>query len=868
MKKIIILVALNLLQVSGYSQGAKIPFGGTTGTDTANTPNSIRTAKRMVLPAYEDPGGDTTVLGIVKGSPVTFPVKKSTIAGWAHNYYFDTCRACIFATNYLVDSVYDKLAVSIASQTFDPNTGTIVSLHINGSSTSTNIDGRYLQYATLEKGNDNASKDYELNGVSPVVADGVENSTPSIFKMTDSTVGLIWRKDSVNSMHASTSWFGALYMRTYNLNTNVWGSPHIIYTADSSNPVAAFATMVNGTISVIFNKYHGAALVDSGLYVTYSTNFGSTFSNATSMGISSALGYNAYGKATLLPNGKYVRTIGNSAITLLYSTTDGISYTLYDTIKNDIDGIPRGENQVLYTRNNIVLNIARTTNASSAGSYYLYTSLDTGHNWTYSGRIAPVPGNPNTYVAPTFIYDATYDAVSVIGFDRGSVSGDNVYNLCRINAWSGLLNDVLDTSANLQYNQSLLRAYPNNKGVTFGYPSAELLAPGQVIFAIGDSKIPDTTSNDWTGVESGVISVGSYVNKNLNVNMYPRYSGGGYLKYNPYLNSFYIEPLLPGFLFDTIKQSIDPMYAASYMTVAGRVSSSWMKLFLDLSAFRYGRLTTDKTLWDISKIGQYSTAFGLNTNAPGQFAMAMGSTNISAGSASVSMGLGNYSGGDYNGTWGRNDTTGTNNYSFALGRLAKATFTGSWAIGDGNATQIASSANNQMNMRFSGGYRLYTNTAFTSGLFATNSSGGQLGINVTSPATILDVGAGNASNAPFRINSGTLRTTALGGTLEYDGTDYYFTVGSTRYTMAKTLAGSATLDFPSTNAQTSSELTVTVAGAASGDVVNIGVPATTNANSCFTARVSATNTVTVKFNNYSASPIDPASGAYKVVVQK
>lgn len=82
-------------------------------------------------------------------------------------------------------------------------------------------------------------------------------------------------------------------------------------------------------------------------------------------------------------------------------------------------------------------------------------------------------------------------------------------------------------------------------------------------------------------------------------------------------------------------------------------------------------------------------------------------------------------------------------------------------------------------------------------------------------------------------------------------------------------AGSATLDFPSTAAQTSSELTITVSGASDGDAVSIGVPnVATNANSCYTAWVSATNIVTIKFNNYSTSSIDPASGTFKVTVLK
>lgn len=83
------------------------------------------------------------------------------------------------------------------------------------------------------------------------------------------------------------------------------------------------------------------------------------------------------------------------------------------------------------------------------------------------------------------------------------------------------------------------------------------------------------------------------------------------------------------------------------------------------------------------------------------------------------------------------------------------------------------------------------------------------------------------------------------------------------------LSGSAVLDFPSTSAGTSSELTISVTGAADGDIVMLGVPnASTNPNSCFTARVSAANTVTVRFNNYSNATINPASGTFKVTIFK
>lgn len=82
------------------------------------------------------------------------------------------------------------------------------------------------------------------------------------------------------------------------------------------------------------------------------------------------------------------------------------------------------------------------------------------------------------------------------------------------------------------------------------------------------------------------------------------------------------------------------------------------------------------------------------------------------------------------------------------------------------------------------------------------------------------------------------------------------------------LSATGTIDFTSTAAQTSQTANISVTGAAVGDPVQVGTPASPNANSCITAYVSAANTVTVKFNNYSSGAIDPASGSYKVTVFK
>jgi len=80
------------------------------------------------------------------------------------------------------------------------------------------------------------------------------------------------------------------------------------------------------------------------------------------------------------------------------------------------------------------------------------------------------------------------------------------------------------------------------------------------------------------------------------------------------------------------------------------------------------------------------------------------------------------------------------------------------------------------------------------------------------------------------------------------------------------LTATATLDFPSTSAQQSTELTITVTGAAVGKPVWLGTPASLNNHTGFMGYVSATNTVTVRFLNFSSGAVDPASGSYTVAV--
>ncbi len=131
-------------------------------------------------------------------------------------------------------------------------------------------------------------------------------------------------------------------------------------------------------------------------------------------------------------------------------------------------------------------------------------------------------------------------------------------------------------------------------------------------------------------------------------------------------------------------------------------------------------------------------------------------------------------------------------------------------------------------------------------------------------------GTAAAGTAPLKLTAGTNLTTPEAGAIEFDGTNYYATSSTTRYTLAKTLTATASLNFPSVAASTCSDLTVTVTGAADGDGASVGVPnASILANGSYTWWASAANTVTVRFcNHQTVGALDPASGTFRATVLK
>ena len=84
--------------------------------------------------------------------------------------------------------------------------------------------------------------------------------------------------------------------------------------------------------------------------------------------------------------------------------------------------------------------------------------------------------------------------------------------------------------------------------------------------------------------------------------------------------------------------------------------------------------------------------------------------------------------------------------------------------------------------------------------------------------------------------------------------------------ITKIRTATASLDFPSIAAASQASLTITVAGAALGDTVVMGLPAAPAAGITFNAFVSAANTVTIRATNVTAAAVDPAAANYTVLV--
>ena len=115
--------------------------------------------------------------------------------------------------------------------------------------------------------------------------------------------------------------------------------------------------------------------------------------------------------------------------------------------------------------------------------------------------------------------------------------------------------------------------------------------------------------------------------------------------------------------------------------------------------------------------GGASTAMGYNTRANGANSTAMGNSTQANGINSIAMGNNAIATGN-NSTAMGNFTTASGINSTAMGSFVSTNSkNGAFIIGDQFGTGASSSADNEMTMGFSGGFRLYTNSGATTGAF-------------------------------------------------------------------------------------------------------------------------------------------------------
>ncbi|PKA84448.1 hypothetical protein ATE92_2638 [Ulvibacter sp. MAR_2010_11] len=148
------------------------------------------------------------------------------------------------------------------------------------------------------------------------------------------------------------------------------------------------------------------------------------------------------------------------------------------------------------------------------------------------------------------------------------------------------------------------------------------------------------------------------------------------------------------------------------------------------------------------------------------------------------------------------------------------------------------------------------------------SSKGNMGIGLNNPSAVLEIKAGTsiANTAPLKLSSGPNLSTAETGAIEYDGTNLYFTPGTSRKLLLKGLTNTGNLDFPNIGSRGTSELTMTVAGAAVGSSCSCAPNSSIESNLQWSCYVSGANTVTVRLTNVSTASVNPANKSWKVSV--
>jgi trimeric autotransporter adhesin len=162
---------------------------------------------------------------------------------------------------------------------------------------------------------------------------------------------------------------------------------------------------------------------------------------------------------------------------------------------------------------------------------------------------------------------------------------------------------------------------------------------------------------------------------------------------------------------------------ASGATLATSGSGARLLWYPRKAAFRAGHVGAAE--WDDANIGDFSTATGRNTTASGDGSTAIGYEASATGNYSLALGYYPVATGISAVAIGGH-ATANSNYGLALGSYVSTN--GCWGacvIGDqSTSTVMTASSSDQMSMRFSGGYRLYTNGGRTQGVYMNGSTSG------------------------------------------------------------------------------------------------------------------------------------------------
>jgi hypothetical protein len=162
---------------------------------------------------------------------------------------------------------------------------------------------------------------------------------------------------------------------------------------------------------------------------------------------------------------------------------------------------------------------------------------------------------------------------------------------------------------------------------------------------------------------------------------------------------------------------LDPINSPYYNPAFPDPVEYRMKWFHDKGAFRSMGFHTGSGALDPAITGKYSFASGFECFATGVGATAFGLKTLASGRASLASGESSSATAFCAFAHGESAIANGAN-SVALGTLVSTNAkTGAFVFGDGSKNmQLASSADNQMSMRFTGGYQFYTNSQLSVGV--------------------------------------------------------------------------------------------------------------------------------------------------------